>query len=178
MLEHPRLVLQSWTADTLSGRRRRNILAAAGHQPVGFAEEPGPARHWFWLPRPTLEVFETEDASLLLRVRRAWGWSPCYEVLDADDVRRGLFEPNLPGHRAPLIATAGADAIAAMRVSPHPMGSSASSWWVPLRELATVTPGREGTLLEFAASVQSNPFTKMVILAAALSLAGEDATQR
>lgn len=170
MLEHPRLLLQPWITDSPSGRRRRNIQLVAGHEQVGFAEEPGSSRHWFWLPRPILEVYETDDASLLMRVRRSWGWSPCYEVLDADDIRRGLFEPHLPGQRPPLLGGGVSGAVLAMRLSPHPIGSAASSWWVPLNELATVTLIPEGTLLEFAASVQRNPFTKMVVLAAALAL--------
>jgi hypothetical protein len=96
-----------------------------------------------------MAVFETDDESLLLTVRRRWGWKACYEVMDADDGLRGTFQPMVAG---PIWI--------------YPFAGELSG--VPLTELAAFTPGPDGTLLSFATAIQGNPFIKMVALAAAL----------
>src|SRR5262249_33753606 len=106
MLEHPQLLLRPWqlrTAQPLSqeGTRSRNfvtaartraILDAATEQELGFACWRPPGTGWSrWLSWPLLEVFETEDVSLLLTVQRLWGLTPRWGVCDAERKRIGSF---------------------------------------------------------------------------------------
>src|SRR6266851_3937298 len=85
MLEHPNLLVRpndtGWdivepdTGRLLGKARRRLVRSAWGLK---------------WLKRATVDVLEAEDEPLVFTVRRLWGFSPRWEICDADGHRVAL----------------------------------------------------------------------------------------
>src|SRR3954466_11038869 len=82
MLERKALLLLPWT---LAAAPRRPVLDGPGGPALGFVCRTRPGPRWLrWLASPRLEVYETEDASLLCTVAApAWGRGP-HTVRDAE----------------------------------------------------------------------------------------------
>jgi hypothetical protein len=81
MLEQRGLVLGPWTAEP----RQRPVRDADTGEALGFVR-CRPTHGWLqWLLNAqTLQVFETEDASLLLTLHRPSGWVRAWQLDDAD----------------------------------------------------------------------------------------------
>lgn len=158
MLERQELWLGPWSADD---PRRRAISEAPGLEPLGQARwRPRPTSLWErWWTRPTLEVVETEDESLLLTVRRFWGWGPAWDVYDADEHCLGTVTGRTVRdslERRLAFVEQSVDASAWRILSPDGP------------ELATADVSADGCLLTFSAPIDDNPFAKMLVLAVLL----------
>jgi hypothetical protein len=154
MLEQANLWLSSWSTDT-DRPAACTISDPATHQLLGQARRrPLPRSFWRrWLARPTLEVVETEDESLLCTIQRLVGFRPAWEVCDADGRYVG-------GVRGPHVVDPFGQVVC-QRVGKN---------FVTLQgqELAALRPEEKGTLLSFGAELADNPFARMLLLAAAL----------
>src|SRR5437016_634489 len=96
MLEQQAVLLRPWTVSTEPvathgvikhlHHRTRPILTAEDQVPLGFVCRVMSTAPPWWsaLFPPPLEVRETEDASLLLTVRRRWGYGRRWYVADAE----------------------------------------------------------------------------------------------
>ncbi|HEV3204428.1 MAG TPA: hypothetical protein VGY77_08600 [Gemmataceae bacterium] len=124
-----------------------------------------------WPAWPVIEVFETEDASLLFTTY-CRSWFRTWEVVDAENHLVGCLRPGpgsshatkkLPGIR---INDSSIQSIAWME---RPAAPSTGRILGPAgKELGFLAPSDQGTELRFAASLQGDPFAKMLILAACL----------
>src|SRR5712692_11795478 len=147
MLEHPALIIvrdAAWTIvepDTCRplGVARRRLTKA----PLGIG----------WLARPALDVFEVEDEPLVFSVQRRWGLSPRWEVSDADGQRIAVL-------RRGRILDAFGQAWSSWEQTPNEVRFRGVD-----REFALAQKEADGIRLTFASEVQSNPFTKMSLLA-------------
>jgi hypothetical protein len=156
MLENQELWLQRSRADA----EARWTILTADHDRLGQARwRRRPASGWKrWLWRPTLEVVESEDESLLFTARRLWGWSPAWEVRDADEHPLGrILGASLYDMLGRRLAA----------LTPE-SGGSANVLAADGMVLATLERSDEGPRLTFAALVEENPFFKMLLLAVAL----------
>jgi hypothetical protein len=96
MLEHSSLLVQPWTRTKLPDGDgwTRSITDAQG-SPLGFVRyRKQSALTWmFWLRKPRLDVFETDDASHLMSLTRSWTMFRIWDVLDAEDRHVGSIYP-------------------------------------------------------------------------------------
>lgn len=197
MLESPGLLLRPWTAPAPephfgligneTANRFRDIAAVVDNRPLGFAvRRPGTRwRRLPWLARPCIEVYETEDASLLCTAQRR-RWSRSWDVADAEGRAVGAFRSGvfrLPAHTVRLWnLREDSD-----HSGPKYPGTVAADWlgrlvaWIeapaltPSRViapdgviLATLTRTAHGTILVFTPSWDGTPFAKMLLLTAVL----------
>jgi hypothetical protein len=188
MLEHDRLLLRPRPAApaTPPGGAHENpgrtcdIFDPATGGLVGFACRPTAARSWLrWFSRPALEVHEAEDEPLLFTAYRLRGFTPAWDVRDADGHPVGTlraFRLRLAGglstgHNAggTLIQDRFGRRVAVFERAP---GSAAEGRFVdPDGEgLGSLTRSSHGTLLTFAGRLGGEPLTKMLLLAAALTV--------
>jgi hypothetical protein len=178
MLECQGFVLRPWTkparpAPEPTGRDQgeapvRAILDAATLTPLGFARRAGTAPGWAgWFGRPGIEVFETEDASLLCTVHPRWGLPRWWEVRDADGHPVGAVRPRLHTTR---VEDRSGQLLA--RIERTPPGAPGRVVAPDGREIATLRAAADGTAVAFAPSSPDNPFTRMVLLAALLTTEG------
>jgi hypothetical protein len=175
MLEQQTLLLRPWAfpADQPThsaragsggagpGARTRVVLAGASGAPLGFAAwRTAPGVFWKrWFFRPVLEVFETEDASLLMTVAAPRRLGRDWEVRDAEGHPAGVLRGDVVLDRSGrALAAAEPDPAGAGRRFVTPLGSV----------LTTLTPAGDGMLLTFAPGLEGDPFARMVLLAAAL----------
>jgi hypothetical protein len=95
MLEHPTIFLQQWTRASFASPWQRRVTDMTA-KPLGFVRCILPTKGaWFsWLRRTRLEVYETEDASHLLTLARAWSLGPTWITYDADAVFIGSVHPH------------------------------------------------------------------------------------
>ena len=127
--------------------------------PLGFTrrQPAGPWQRWFG--GGVLEVHEHEDASLLCTIRRGWLRPHCRLVCDADGQGVGVVRGRrLEDRHGRLVAVRGPDAGGAGAVFRDPAGLA----------VATLRPGRDGLAVCFAEAAATNPFTRMLVLAASL----------
>jgi hypothetical protein len=164
MLEEPELLICPWAAEAgppHATLRKRLIRRPATGQFLGFARVLSALSWWSWLTRKTLQVFETEDASLLMTVYRPWGLRRTWEVHDAEERRVGFI------YRDGLWESSGARLAATQWTAANGGGrfvSPAGS------ELATFEPGQqEGMRLVFHPALEGKPFARLTVLAAVLS---------
>jgi hypothetical protein len=138
---------------------------AVSGQAVGFASSGRRRsflRWWSW-GRLLWGVHETQDRPLVFTVRRCWGIRPWYEIRDAETRRVGLLLGRLAwdrlGRRVALRVTLVEQGTAG-RIERflQPDGT-------PIAELEW--SGAEGRL-GFLLPGSENPFTRMLLLAAAL----------
>jgi hypothetical protein len=171
MLESSQLLLRPWAPSTQLTDRlgrtpsltwTRGILDAASDEVLGAASWRQRATPiWLrWLVRPSVEVYETEDQSLLCTVRRGWGPATSWHVSDADGrpvgTIRGAVVLNALGRRLGVFESLGAGTTRRFRA---PDG----------REMGTLQQRGDGTLVSFGADLEGDPFSRMILLAAALA---------
>jgi hypothetical protein len=156
------LLLGPWLPDASAdapASMARIIWALPEMEVVGQALRLLPAR-WSWLTGPTLVVREGEDASLLMSMRRAWPWSRCWTVRDADD--------RLVGRVKPQVVFNARGQMVARQDMPRPTAPRRLVG-ADDRELADLQFRPDGALaVSFAPTQDRNPFTRMLLLGAAL----------
>jgi hypothetical protein len=200
MLESPGLLIRPWTTsvgpESPSRQRvavqtkRRTILNAATGSAMGFACWRAETKLLWWLTRAVVEVYETEDASLLCTAHGRWGRPWRWEVRDADDHAVGSFrggELKLPpdlvqlGKLRPLPGRGQAQYRGALVLDRFgqflawiegvPIDRAVRRLLAPAgQELGTVAVTPEGVVLRFAVTLEGDPFARMVLLAAVVGL--------
>jgi len=164
MLEYSVLQVGLWTERPAAGSAPtwvRHIAGAAG-QPLGFVRFDGAVRSPFfsWLRSVRLEVYETDDASHLMSLVRAWGVLRIWDVYDAEERRVGsIYPPNLvdsEGQRRGFLEHHGPDRGKALDPANH--------------VLATFQRRLDSLDLAFMPEPAPNPFLRMLILGAVLCL--------
>lgn len=196
MLESHGLLLGPWAAPPRSrwpgrpraeaGGRTRAVLDLATAAALGFAyRSPGTAGVWpRWLARPRIEVYETEDASLVFSACRAW-WSGAWDVSDAEGravggFRAGAFRLSaeavrlwqLPAaaagakHRGTLVRDRFGRLLAWVDGAGPATGRLVAADGAALADL---TRTDQGTEVRFVPARDDNPFLKMLLLAAVLA---------
>jgi hypothetical protein len=174
MLERPGLLLSPWTLATPElppvvhdkprrGRARvRLIRDLATGEGLGFARWSGGSSSplFSWLSRQEIEVFENEDASHLLTLVRPWGISRAWDVLDAEGRRIGKVFRNVVlesyGRRLATLQPSARYAVRRFEAARD-------------TDLAVLEAQAEsGSALRFSQALQDEPFSKMVLLGAAL----------
>lgn len=155
MLEHATLLLLAPNPPS------KQIVEPSTGAPLGFAR---PRRRRFWeraFGGPLLEVHEHEDGSLLCTIRRGLLWPYRRLVYDADGFLvgavRGRRLEDPPGR------------VFAVR-RPNPDGAGEVFLDADGRTLAALRQEKEGVSVAFAEAITGDPFAKMLVLAAALSL--------
>jgi hypothetical protein len=167
MLEHATLLLLPWAAapgGTPGGARQtRAVLDADTGRTLGFAcrRPANLPRGLGWLARPGLDVYETEDASLLLRLAGPRWFAGGWEVFDAEEHRVGSLRGSSVRDRlgrplARVVASPGRDALRFVTPSGY--------------EPSALVRSAAGGRLTFAPDLVGDPFAKMLLLAAALVL--------
>jgi hypothetical protein len=161
MLEHTILFLQPWSRASGAAPWQRRVTDSAA-KPLGFVRSVAPVRgSWFsWLRRTRLEVYETEDASHLMTLVRAWSLGATWITYDADALFVGTVHPRS------LIASDGV-------CLGERLGNSASGQivapdgveWLTYQQHADTT-----VELRFAKPAMANPFLRMVLLGSVLML--------
>jgi hypothetical protein len=162
MLEQAELVLRPWAPARRGdpAAPARPVCAGRSGAVLGFVVRRA-AEGWAWWPwsRPErLEVFETEDESLLLTVARGWGNT--WKVLDADDRLVGQI-------RGDYVYDGEAQCLAVREPAGEGFGRLVSGD----EALAEWAPHENGVRLAFADRLEKEPFAKMVLLAAVLTAA-------
>jgi hypothetical protein len=141
---------------------RRLITDPATGAPLGFARRHCPTgSRWWQRLRPVLAVHEHEDEPLVFTVRRCWTLLPVREVREAEGRRIGLLQGTLiqDGFGQNLaVRLWGPDRKRTVYRGPDGL------------DLAELAPGASGLCLTFPEALDSDPFLKMLLLAAALSL--------
>ncbi len=87
MLENPALLIQPWQCTSQGPVRRRAVIHPASGELLGFIA--GPNGWSSWLTGQPLQVFETDDASLVFSVYRPWLLRRSWDVRDAEKRRVG-----------------------------------------------------------------------------------------
>jgi hypothetical protein len=161
MLERQGLVLGPWaTPDTRPDQlRRRVVLDAATGEALGFVTQAAPGTRWLrWLRPAVLEVYETEDASLLCTLRGPSLGRRVWEVQDAEGRRVATLSQA-------VVRDAEGRQQATLRKS-----ARGGTFFTPSGlELAAFTPSERGVVLTFAGALEGNPFARMALLGATLA---------
>lgn len=185
MLESDRLILRPWALAPKTrrfahvrderGRRTRAIIDTATRHALGFASwRPGALVRG--VTRPWIEVYETEDASFVFAARRRWWWPSPWDVTDADGrylgAIRAIKAERAGEHSAfvPRIAISDAMNHCATWVERSDVGAGeivASSGAV-LARMTRAGLARE-TEVHFVPESNTNPFVRMLVLAALLA---------
>jgi len=163
MLEEPELLICPWAADagpSTVAARKRLIRLPGSNRFLGLARSASAHAWWSWLTRKTLQVFETEDASLLMTVYRPRGLRRTWEVYDAEERRVGFI------YRDGLWESSG---VRLAKIERNPAGGSGRFMSPSEAELATFELRPDGILLVFKPALAGKPFARMTVLAALLS---------
>jgi hypothetical protein len=157
LLEQPVLLLRPVTSGEWS------FHAVSGH-PVG-SSHPCRRRGLFgWWTRGRLwGVYETCDHPLVFTVERCWGLRPWYEVRDAEDHRVGYLMRNCAWDRFGRRV-----AVRQPRVGKGPVARTEQFVQPDGVSIAEVRWSRAEGRLIFLSPGTENPFTRMLLLAAAL----------
>jgi hypothetical protein len=137
----------------------RTVCDALTGEPVGFAVWRKQRSGWLarWLLRPVLAVHEMDDAPLLFTIHQLWGLAPTWEVRDAEGFVLGVLVGSaLKDHYGRTLAVC-------FRVQDGTQVRDAEG-----RTLLSLTDTPGGKKLTFAPEVETNPFLKMLLVAAAL----------
>lgn len=164
MLESASLLLLPWTLEAgipETGACTRGVLDGTTAAPLGLVRSAGLSRSWLtWLWPYRLEVFETEDAALLLTLTRTWGLLRMWDLYDADGNRVGSIYP-------PVLL----DAEGLRRGYLHLREQRGEFLGLAAQRLADFEIDATAALhLHFAADLEPNPFLRMLLLGAALTL--------
>jgi hypothetical protein len=159
MLEQPALLLLPWNGPPAS--RSRVIVDAATRAPLGVARFSRPASVWSrWLKWTSLEVCETADLALLCHVRRLWGRPPPWFVRDADDRLVGRLQ-------GPVVSDALGRTVA---IRDKVAGGGAERFLSHQGvELGMLEYRMEELVISFGVWLEGEPFTRMLLLAAAVT---------
>jgi hypothetical protein len=158
MLEQSALLLQPWVP-AAGGGRGRAILDAAARTPLGLARTPAGRRAGSWFARPVVEIYETEDESLLCTVGRGWWPAGRWLVREADGHLVGSV-------RGPHVEDRRGRDVAVLRPGPDGGGPFLDTAGV---ELGRLEEGTDGLRLKFAVWLEGDPFARMLLLAAAVT---------
>lgn len=185
MLEQDRLLLRPWAprstlpgADGVGPDWVRPIVDPATEAPLGFATwQPPRYSGWLdWLSPPVLEVREVEESPLVCTAERSLLWTSRWQVRDADRSLVGslrhyaLHLPRRPGTAwgGVLLIDAFGRQVALLEES---TSDASGRFCTPEGfELGAVVPVERGMLVSFHGPAAGNPFAKMLLLTAALSL--------
>jgi hypothetical protein len=173
MLERQGLVLCPWTPPALLANsgwemvaacdRVRPVLDAASRQFLGFAAAtPARGRALAWFRRMGLEVYESDDASLLFRIYPPWLFSWTWDVFDAEQRHIGII------FRGMLFDTSGERFGLLSLSSAGDRGKFVNGSGV---DLAAFELRDDDIYLHFRRSVEGQPFVRMILLGAVLSIA-------
>jgi len=159
MLEHMSFYLQPWNRASSTSPWQRRVTDEAA-KPLGFVRCIPPVRgSWFsWLRRTRLEVYETEDASHLMTLSRAWSFGATWIAYDAD----GIFVGTV--HSRSIIASDGICLGEHVRNSEggRVMGLTGVEWLL-YRCAADRT-----VEMQFTRPAMANPFLRMLLLSCVL----------
>jgi hypothetical protein len=154
MLEHETLLLRPPDSSSV-----RAVVEPAADAPLGFVRPRPGGLLERWFGGSLLEVREHEDASLLCTIRNSWIWPYGRLVYDADDHSVGVVRgPRLENRSGRIVAVRRHNADLKCEVFRDSEG----------RSLATLRSGPGGVVIGFAEATAEDPFTRMLILAAAL----------
>jgi hypothetical protein len=158
MLEHGELVLRPWASARRTGSvaPTRSICDARGNS-LGFAVRH-PAVGWLFWPwswPERVDVYETEDESLLLTATR--GWANTWKVRDAEERLVGQL-------RGGYVYDGTAECLAVR----EPAMERPDRFVSGTETLAEWAVRGEEIRLVFAERLDKEPFAKMVLLAAVL----------
>lgn len=161
MLEHHVLLVRSRTPSPASETplpTEQAIVDGDSGAALGYARwETEPTPWWRRMfGRGVLAVHEQEDEPLLFTIRRGWGFIPRREVCDADGQPVGTLLGRLVNDRY-------GRALAALE---NGVFRDANQ-----HALAELSPTADGLRLTFGDEIASEPFVKMLLLAAALNMA-------
>ncbi len=162
MLEHAILLVHAWKREDGGAVWQRAITDAAG-QPLGCVQlEQEPGSSWLsWFRKARLTVLETEDASHLMTVTRAWRVLSIWDVEDAESRHVGtVYSRSIvssEGNRVALIERDQRGGLRFLGETDQLLGTIA----IASRDVVelTFTPG------------DANPFLRMLLLGYAVSLA-------
>ena len=162
MLEHSFLLVHGWSrVDDSPGAWARAVTNDGGRR-LGFVRFEGdPLASWFsWLRKARLDVFETEDASHLMSLTRAWGVLRAWDVHDAEERHVGRINPKtmMTGER--------------VRLGFLDFESADQGRILDQTGQVLAQYGRKGALVEvtFTPGSSANPFLRMLILGSILTL--------
>jgi hypothetical protein len=171
MLESPVLLLRdshNGSPPEVTGRPRVSVFDAGSGLCVGTVQGAPLEPSWYsWLFPSAWEVVETEDHALVFTLRRSWRFSNRWYIRDSEGRRVGsVIEPGrLGGFAQARIQDAFGRRIADL-VSQDVF---TSVFLGPVRtELGSLSQCGDEMRLTFAESAAENPFTRMLLLAAAL----------
>lgn len=165
MLELSSLLLQWWTplpnvppsTEPILGRL---ILNPADGVTVGIVRQRPIVPSWkFWRPQAGFDVFETDDHPLLFSVQRIWALGRFCDVRDAEGHLVGRFDRG-------RVQDAYGWGWAAVERDPR---QRMLGFRDRAQELAALTTAGSGEILVFRAALGENPFSRMLLLAAALA---------
>jgi hypothetical protein len=161
MLEHPGLLLGPWQPTPAGAASpaslTRLVIDPVSRARLGIVRRRARPR---WLGREALEVYETDDESLLCTVRAPWWLSWSWEVYDADDRRVATI-------RGTLLRDAMGRSLAALQ----PAETEHAQKLVTGAgvELGEVNVSVEETLVQFAPALANEPLARMAFLGMVLS---------
>jgi hypothetical protein len=158
MLEHGELVLRPWAPARRAGPAApTRLICDARGNPLGFAvRRPAASRFlWAWSWPERVEVYETEDESLLLTATR--GWASTWKIRDAEERLVGQL-------RGGYVYDGTAECLAVR----EPAMERPDRFVSGTETLAEWTSRGDEVCLNFAERLDKEPFAKMVLLAAVL----------
>lgn len=162
MLENQKLWIGPWALRNDSTASPARVIVDPGNEGfLGLARQRlQTASIWFGcLSRPQIEVCESEDESLIFTVSRTWGFGSGWLVCDADGQKigtlRGCIVHDRSGHQLAVLEQS---------------QETAQGRWVAAdgEELGSFAADQQGILATFAPRVETDPFTKMLLLATLL----------
>jgi hypothetical protein len=165
MLEQAALLVHPWTLRTVAENGvvwERAIADAAGRSLGCVRFEGNPQRSWFsWLRRVRMDVLETDDASHLMTLTRAWGVLSNWEIVDAEDRPVGNV------YAKTIVSS---DNVARGHVEREASGAGLIRN-SQLRIVARFARTDAGILhVTFEPDLSANPFERMLVLGAILTL--------
>jgi hypothetical protein len=196
MLEYQRLRILPWTPPTDAPSRRtgakellskRSILELNSDTVLGFickAPQVGPSwLRWLLLQGQVWEARETEDESLLFTMQERRALTPArkwshWHVMDAEGSTVGTLDCRnrrelSRGETRTVARDSLGQPAAVLDHWPEGVGVPARVLQLgapaELSELATVCLHRDSVHLEFASTLEGDPFAKMLVLAAVLA---------
>ncbi len=138
----------------------RRIATLRDNQLVGFARWHRARWPWWlaWLAGQEVQIFETEDASLVQTLHRPWGLWRGWEVLDAEDRTVGFL------YRGFLVDAYGQRLGRMVAPGPATPGQIVGQ---QQDQLASWLAQADGSL-ELTFGHETNPFLRMIVLGAVL----------
>jgi len=179
MLEEPALLVQPWLpaqqlrwpAQTASAAWARLLINANTDARVGCALWHGSTRRGWLAPVASrkIEVFESEDLSLLVTLWRPWGIFRSWQIHDAEENQLGQ-----------IAGTTLRDGNGARLASLRQSADSRERSWISMAGLELGSwhvVARDDLIFRFGEVTERNPFLRMVVLAGLLALPPHPACQ-